>query len=116
MDFKDLAYFSLYNFFEFSLTWDLMGEKDSNNISSKSTKQIHSKQIMDHPKDRSYKICLKISKILQFVYVYIYISFFQFLLFFPIFSIWIIHKPSLNLHLEEQKLEYSVLKSQKVYF
>ncbi len=41
--------FGLFPFFPFSLTWDYMGVKVSNDISSENTHQIHSQKLLYTP-------------------------------------------------------------------
>ncbi len=55
---KFLFYLFIYLqffFFSFSLTWDHMGEKISNDISSESTHQIHSQKILNTPGEDLYQ-------------------------------------------------------------
>ena len=79
--FENVAFLICYDFFSFSLTWDHMGEKTSNDISSEITSHIHSKKIHAYsitPRREVYQSCSKkceISNVGFFCIVFYFLSF-----------------------------------------
>ncbi len=70
--FQNFAFLIFYDFFSFSLTWDNMGEKTSNDISSESAHQICSQKFMHTPRKGLYQSCIKNCEISNFGFLAIF--------------------------------------------
>ena len=74
--FQNFAFLIFYDFFSLSLTWDHMGEKISNDISSESAQQICSQKFMHTARKGLYQSCIKNCEISNFVFWQFFCSFF----------------------------------------